>query len=179
MNHSKINVRYAKALFSLGKENNQIMSLHEDMCKIYALCGQSDDFMQLLDNPIITTSEKKEIFQGIFHSCISEIALDFLLLIAENNREMEIPGICRNFIDLVRTDQGIMPATVTTAEKLSGEILAQIRQNLEKDTGKKIELTDKVNPLLIGGMILRISDQQYDGSIATQLKKIKSAMLSK
>ncbi len=179
MNNSKINVRYAKALFSLGKEKGQIVTLHKDISGIYSLCSESEEFAHLLDNPVISTSQKKEIFREIFKDKVSELTLHFVLLVTENNRELELPGICRNFIDLVRVDQHILPAAVTTAEPLTPSTLEKVRQSLEKETGKKIELTEKVNPEIIGGMILRIEDQQYDGSIATQLKKIRAAMLSK
>jgi F-type H+-transporting ATPase subunit delta len=179
MNHSKINVRYAKALFSLGKENDQIKSLHKDIMSIYTLCSESADFVHFLENPIISTSQKKEIFQELFKDRLSELALRFILLVTENHREVEIPGICRHFIDLVRADLGILPASVTTTGQLSRATFEQIRESLIKETGKEIELTEKINPLIIGGMILRIEDQQYDGSIATQLKKIRTAMLAK
>ena len=179
MNHSKINVRYAKALFSIGKETGQIMTLHKDISGIFSLCSESDNFVQVLENPVISTTQKKEIFNKVFKDRVSELTLRFILLITENNREAEISGICRNFIDMVRADQGILPATVTSAEKLSSDILEQIRRSLINETGKEIELAEKVNPDIIGGIILRIEDQQYDGSIATQLKKIRAAMLSK
>jgi len=179
MNYSKINVRYAKALFSYGKEKGQIATLHKDISGIYSLCSESEEFARVLDNPVISTSQKKEIFREIFRDKVSELTLQFVLLVTENNRELELPGICRNFIDRVRVDQGILPAAVTSAEPLASATLEKIRQSLEKETGKKIELTEKVNPEIIGGMILRIEDQQYDGSIATQLKKIRAAMLSK
>ena len=179
MNLSKINVRYAKALFELGKEKNQLRNLHEDIVKISGLCRESKEFMNLLENPVLSVSQKKQVFLKIFQFSISDQALQFILLIAGNHREFEIPGICRNFIEMVRKDQGIIPATVTTARKLSENMLSQIKKNLEKETGKEIELMDKVNPSIIGGMILRLEDQQFDGSISTQLKKIKTAMLSK
>jgi F-type H+-transporting ATPase subunit delta len=179
MNHSIINVRYAKALFNLGKEKNLIRPLHKDILKIYTLCKNSEDFLHLLDNPVISSFQKKEIFQEIFKPHISELAMRFIQLVTENHREVEIPGICRNFIDRVRADQGILPASVTTAGKLTPGTLEQIQASLEKETGKEIELTEKVNPSIIGGMILRIEDIQYDGSIATQLKKIKTAMLAR
>jgi F-type H+-transporting ATPase subunit delta len=179
MNQSKINVRYAKALFELGKERNQIRNLHEDITKISVLCAKSTDFLNLLDNPILSVSQKKELFLKILKSSISELAMQFILLITEHHRDIEIPGICRNFLEMVRKDQGIMPAIVTTAGKLTQETLSQISESLEKETGKEIELLEKVNPSIIGGIILRLEDQQFDGSIATQLKKIKTAMLSK
>ena len=62
MNLSKINVRYAKALFELGKEKNQIRTLHEDMVRNSGLCRESNDFMNLLENPVLSVSRKKEIF---------------------------------------------------------------------------------------------------------------------
>jgi F-type H+-transporting ATPase subunit delta len=179
MDQSKITVRYARALFTLGKERGSINSLYKDIQTINSLFLNSGELQQILSNPVIRVSQKKSIINKILHDHVSDLALRFITLIADNKRETEIPGICRNFIDLVRSDQGIVPATVTTSGKLSDKTLLSIRKILEGETGKTIDLTDKVNPSIIGGMILRIKDQQYDGSISSQLKKIKSALLEK
>lgn len=80
---------------------------------------------------------------------------------------------------MVRRNKGIIPATVTTAVEMSPGILEQIRRILEQETGKTVELSGRVNSAILGGMILRIDDLQFDGSISTQLKKIKTAMLAK
>ncbi len=179
MDQSKITVRYARALFSLGKESGVIKSLYQDIQTINALFRQSEELQQVLSNPVIRVSQKKTIISKILQDHVGDMALRFIFLITDNKRETEIPGICRNFIDLVRADQGIIPATVTTYGHLSEESLFSIRKILEHETGKTIELSDKINPSIIGGMILRIKDQQYDGSISSQLKKIKSAFLEK
>lgn len=179
MNHCKINVRYAKAMYELAKENDRIDTVYRDTDLVFRLCRESDDFIQLLQNPVIKTSQKKSIIREILHPHMDEFSLRFFLLITENNREAEIPGICRNLMNRIRTGHGIVPATVTTAEPLTEEIVALIRQNLEKETGKQVELTTIVNPALLGGIIMRIEDKQYDGSISTMLKKIKSAILAK
>ena len=179
MNNCKINVRYAKAMYELAKEKGQIETVYRDTDLVYRLCRESVDFGQLLNNPIIKASQKKSIIREILHPHIEEFSLRFFLLIVENNREADIPGICRNLMDRIRTGHGIIPATVTTAEVLKVETVNQIRQNLEKETGKRIELTTLVDSALLGGMILRIEDKQYDGSISNQLKKIKSAILAK
>lgn len=179
MDHSKITVRYARALFSVGMENGLTDRLYQDIQTINALFLQSEEIQQTLSNPVIRVSQKKTIISKILHPRVDDMALRFIILIINNKRETEIPGICRNFIDLVRTHQGIIPATVITAGKLSDEILSSIRKNIENETVKSVELTDKVNPSIIGGMILRMKDQQYDGSISGQLKKIKSALLEK
>ncbi len=177
MDHSKIAVRYAKALFSLGRESGQIKNLHVDFQTIFNLCRSSEDFVKFLENPLVRTSGKKAALQKMLQPHISALAMDFILLIADNKREMEIPAICRNFIDLVRSELGIIPATITTAAELGENTLDTICRILEKETGKTVELSGKVNSSIIGGMIVKIEDYQFDGSISTQLKKVKSAML--
>jgi len=179
MNQSKINVRYAKAFFSLARDAGEMTALHDDMKKVYALCRDSEDFMQLLHNPVVNVSQKKQILKDLLKPHVHEMTLRFILLIAENNRETELPGICRNFTEMVRRNKGIIPATVTTAVEMSPGILDQIRRILEQETGKTVELSGRVNSAILGGMILRIDDLQFDGSISTQLKKIKTAMLAK
>jgi len=179
MNQSKITVRYAKAFFSLAKDSGEIETLHRDIEMVYRLCHQSEDFYQLLQNPVIKTAQKKSILQEILKPHIHDVTLRFLLLITGKNRETEIPGICRNIIDRVREERGIVPATVTTAQEMKPAILEEIRLNLERETGKIVELTHKMNPAILGGMILRVGDLQFDGSISTQLKKVKSTLLAK
>ena len=179
MNQSKINVRYAKALFSLGEELGLTDKLRDDVEFVETLCRESAAFIQLLENPVVSISKKKAVVQAILKPYVSDLGLRFFLLIIEKQREANIPGISRNFLDLVRTSRGIVPALITTAGKLSEDTLTAIRKSLEAETGMIIELTDKVNPGLIGGMVIRIVDKQYDGSVATRLKKVKSALLGK
>ncbi len=174
MDKSKINVRYARALFLTGKEQNQIEILYDDVVRISNLCRHSVDFTKLLDNPVINVSKKKIILRELLQSHVCDLTLRFVLLVTDHQREGEIPGICRNFISLVKTDRGIVSATVTAARDLSEDMLSKIRLELEQETGKIVELTGKTEPALIGGMIVRIEDLQYDGSIAAQLKKIKA-----
>lgn len=177
MNQSKITVRYAKAFFALAKEKDQMDLLSRDMTKVYNLCNESPDFLLLLESPVIKTSRKTELIRQIFQPHVTELTLRFLILIAENKREVHLPGICRDFLDFVRKEQGISTAVVTTATRLSAATLEKIREQLAKESGVRIELTEKVNPAIIGGMILRIDDRQLDASVATQLKKIKSRLL--
>ena len=104
-------------------------------------------------------------------------SLNFLILIIENKREKYIPGIFRNLEDLYRQEEGIQKALLTSSQPLNDSIVLEITQILEKEFKSKVELSQKVNPELIGGFVLRIGDQQYDASIITQLKKIKEQLL--
>ena len=177
MDESLITVRYAKAFFSLAKEKQLLEPLKSDIETIASVCNQSVEFNLLLESPIVKVSKKADIISTIFKGHIHELTLKFLMLVTENKRETHIPGICRNFLALYRDGQGIKSATVTTASKISSATLEKVQAVMEKEFNTKIELTEKVNPSLIGGMILRVDDKQLDASIATQLKKIKTKFL--
>jgi len=105
MDESAITVRYAKALFSLSKEKNQLFSLKEDMDLISSVCNQSEDFILLLKSPVVKTSEKVHIIRLIFHEKISPLSLQFLELVTQNKREVFIPSICRNILTLIRKEK--------------------------------------------------------------------------
>lgn len=177
MDQSKINIRYAKAFFSLAKEKNLSGELQKDAGLISSVCSSSSDFMLLIESPVIPTSEKKKVLKAIFEGKINLYSLNFLLLIAENRREKHIPGIFRGLEELYRKDQGIKTAVLTTATPLNEAIADQIRKSLESEFGGKVDLSQKFDKELIGGFVLRVDDSQYDASISSLLKKIKEKLL--
>jgi F-type H+-transporting ATPase subunit delta len=177
MNESIINVRYARALFSLAKEKGLLETTKADIETVVEVSNKSDEFRLFLESPVVKTSKKINLLNQIFSGSIHELTLNFLILITENRRETLIPDICRNFLDLLRKDMGIKTAVITTATPLPGETLKKARVILEKEFNTKIELSGKVNPEILGGIVLRVEDRQYDASIASQLKKIKTTFL--
>ncbi|HDR51482.1 MAG TPA: ATP synthase F1 subunit delta, partial [Mariniphaga anaerophila] len=115
MDESAITVRYAKAVFSLAKENDQLSSLKNDAELIAAVCSQSADFNRFLKNPVAKTSEKIRLIRLIFKKKIDELSLNFLTLITQNKREEFIPAVCRNILSLIREEKNIKTAVLTTA----------------------------------------------------------------
>ena len=103
--------------------------------------------------------------------------LHLLLLIVHNKREVYIPGICRNFLGLIRKDQNIKSAVLITASEMSGSTIKKVGTLLEKELKAKVELSSKVDNEIIGGLVIRLDDTQYDASVATQIKKIKQKLL--
>ncbi|MDX9908833.1 MAG: ATP synthase F1 subunit delta [Mariniphaga sp.] len=177
MNYSAISVRYAKALFMLGKEKNLLSSIKEDMDYIAAVCNQSVDFKEFLKNPVVQSSKKTQIIKRIFETKISELSLRFLELIVKNKREVFIPMISLNVLDLIRKEKNIKTALLITASELDEKLLVKTKKILEKELGTKVDLTARTSPHIIGGIILQIDGKQYDASIATQIKKLKKEML--
>lgn len=177
MDHSAITVRYAKAFYSLAKEKNKLENLKTDIELVSSVCKTSSDFILLLKSPVIKTSKKIEVISSVFSGKLNQLTLDFLQLITKNKREINIPGICLNFLSLTRKDQNIKSAVLTTATEIDANTIEKIRKLLEKEIDAKIELSTQSNMEILGGMILRIDDKQYDASVATQLKKIKQTLL--
>ncbi len=177
MDISTIRVRYAKAFFSLAKEKNRLETFKTDIEKVSNVCSSSGDFIHLLESPVIPSSKKKELITKIFNTEINPLTLNFLLLILQNNREEYIPGICHNFLELIRKDQNIKSATLVTATEMDPKAIDKIKTLLEKELKATVELNSQVDPEIIGGLILRIDDNQYDASVTTQLRKIKQELL--
>ncbi|MDP2337242.1 MAG: ATP synthase F1 subunit delta [Bacteroidota bacterium] len=177
MDQSKINVRYAKAFFTLAKEKGLTTELRKDAGLIAAVCTTSGDFLLLLESPVVKISKKVNAIQSIFEGKVNDFSLNFLVLITENKREINIPGIFRNLEDLYRREEGIKTAVLTSAQPLDEALVLHIRQILEKEFDAKVELSQKVNDELLGGFVLRVDDNQYDASISTQLKNIREQLL--
>jgi len=177
MNQSAITVRYAKAFFSLAKEKNLQETLKSDIELIFSVCEKSSDFVMLLESPVVKTMKKVELFTLIFGEKIHSYTFNFLKLIAEKKREAYIPNICLYFLSLIRKEQNIKTAVLTTASEIEVDTVKKIEKLIEKKLNAKVELSSKVNPNIIGGLILRLEDKQCDASVATQLKKIKQTLI--
>jgi len=177
MDQSIINVRYAKAFFSLAKEKGLMEELQKDAFLVSSVCNSISDFMVLIESPVISTSGKIKAIKSIFQGKVNPFSLNFLVLITENRREKFIPGIFRNLEELYRKSQGISTAVLTTAVPMDDALVEQIRQSLESEFGGKVELSQMIDKELIGGFVLRMDDSQYDASIAAQLKRIKERLL--
>jgi len=177
MDESAISVRYAKAVFNLGQEQNMLSLLKNDMELISEACKQSKEFNQLLSSPVIQVSKKISLFRQIFSHSVIAVTMNLLELLAKNKREIFLESICRNVLAMIRKEKNIKTAVITTAKELDQENLRQIIKILEKELGAEVELTEKVNQKIIGGLILSIDDKQYDASVATRIKKIRQELI--
>ncbi|MCY1721703.1 ATP synthase F1 subunit delta [Prolixibacteraceae bacterium Z1-6] len=177
MDQSTITVRYAKAFFSTAKEKNLLDVLKADIELVSDICHNSQELILLLESPVVKTSKKSALIAAIFKGKVNQLTMNFLLLITQNKREVHIPGICRNFLELTRKDQNIKSAVLTTASEINSETIKKVEEMLGKELKATIELSTQINPDILGGLVLRLDDKQYDASVATQLKKIEQNLL--
>ncbi len=177
MNHSKISVRYAKALFLLAKEEGLIDKIKNDIVFVKLISETVDEFSLLIESPVVGSKQKKIALKAIFEKSVNKITLDFLNLVVDNKRELFINDMCRNFLDLVRKNKGIKLANFITASQVDSELLNKVKALSEDYFKTKIELSSEVDKKLIGGYVLRVDDKQFDASVESKLKKIKRELL--
>lgn len=178
MNQSKISVRYAKALFQLALEKNQLDEVYADIKMVDQALKDFAQFGAYLKSPVVKPSQKLALIKKAFEGNISNISLGFLGLIVENKRENQLEDVIRRFFDVVREHKGIKSAVITTASPLNDQMKEKFLALLSSIYKTGIDLTVMQNPALIGGFILKVEDQQYDASVATGLNRIKTTLLT-
>jgi len=177
MNQSQIAIRYAKALFFLAKEKNKLDSIKKDILLINETLNSSTELEKILEHPVIKPSQKIKVLKSIFKDEIDTISLSFLEIIVQNNREIYIKRILRNFIDFYKKNQEIQSVLLTTAYKLDKEETEHLTNAIEKKLKSKIELNVKVDQSIVGGIILQINDKELDMSVLRQLIRFKTSLL--
>jgi len=176
MNESKISVRYAKALFALGKEENSLNELKSDMELLYVCIGEVSELQFILSSPLIKSAEKARLFRSAFEGAFSPLSITFTNLVFENRREDYLGGISRYFLTLLKKEQGILDAELVSAAPVTDPVRQSIVQLIEKKFKAHVELAEKTEPGLIGGFILRVGDQQLDASLSGKLKRIRTSL---
>ena len=178
MNDSLITVRYVKALYQLA-EDSGIQNAVKDDIKIFLSCiNELPEFVDFLNNPLLKTSEKRKLIDELFKNRIEDLSLNFLHLLIENRREIHLLNICHYFNSYYRKKIGIKEASITTATPLSKSHKKEIFDFITRKFKVKINLSEQIDPSIIGGFVLRIEDQQINASLGAQLKKIKRELIN-
>lgn len=178
MNYSKIGVRYAKAILNVAIEKKLLEEVKTDMLFLDSLVVTVPEFQQVMLSPVIKPSEKQTIFNAALAKNISELSLQFINLLIVHRRENRLRDIIRNFIDQYREYKGILSATLITPVSIDESSRKKIAELLQKKYEKNIELTPKIDPSILGGFILQVSDLQYDSSVQTHLKKVRQELIN-
>jgi len=178
MNHSKIAVRYAKALFLTATETNRLEEQTKDIRFLDTFMKTTSEFGWLINSPVIANSAKEKIFTKVFSGSVGADTLRFLQLLLNNNRESHLPAICRNYLDVYRGSKGIQSAHFQTAVEMDEATLVQVKKIAESYFSTIVELFPESDPALIGGFVLRVGDKQIDSSVSTKLEKLRRGLIN-
>lgn len=165
-------IRYAKATLSLAQEQELEAKVNEDMKSIANAISESSELAQMLSNPVVKSSDKKEVLSKIFKGITANTnsVIDALI---SNKRLTLLPEVAASYNNLFDQLRDSQVATVTTAAPLSKELEAKVLSKVKELTGKEAEVENIIDESIIGGFILRVGDIQYNASIANKLDKLK------
>ncbi|WP_187262168.1 ATP synthase F1 subunit delta [Pontibacter beigongshangensis] len=174
MSDIRVASRYAKSLIELAAEKNVLEQVQADLQLFSQVLSQNRDFKLLLQNPIIQSDKKLVILNSVFGKKVNPLTLSFFEIITRKRREPILEAVAVEFENQYNILKEIQPATVTSATKLTPALREQIIMQLTVQTGKSIQLIEKVDSSLIGGFVLRVGDKQYDSSVRHSLNKLRN-----
>ena len=165
--------RYAKSLLKLAAEKGVDAAVYNDMKLVAMTCHENRDLELLLKSPIVKVDKKITILEAIFKEQVNAISLSFLNIITKKKRENFLYEIAIEYQNQYKFKHAIVTATVTTATGLDADMKSAVLKLIKGSADSEVELIERTDVDLIGGLILRIGDNQYDGSLQRRLNDLK------
>ena len=166
--------RYATALFSAGSKQNQLEAIEKDLIKFQSALKKDEVLKEFIDNPINKRSLKAStLLLASKKLALSPPASNFLGLLAENGRLQKLNSVINSYKIIMAAYRGDLPCVVTTAKPLDSADQQELKKTLQAfaKKGETIKIELKVDPTIIGGMVVSIGDKYVDMSVATKIKK--------
>jgi F-type H+-transporting ATPase subunit delta len=163
---------YANALFEVASENDVTDDVREQLGQFADELDENRDLQVFLFSPYFSSQEKKDGISKIVDGA-DERFLNFLELLAERHRMPAIFRIRRAYDALWRTENKLLPVTVTSAVELDEGLVEGLGKRIEEQTGKKVELTSKVDSDVLGGLVLQVGNMVLDASIRNRLEQLR------
>ena len=166
---------YGDAFFSLCCEENEagIKDYLEELTELSKVFSENPEFIKLMSTPTVTLDEKLSLLEDIAKAGnISELTANLLCLLAEKGRMNCFAGIVKRFRELYNEKFKLAEITVTASAPLSDKMKNEIAEKMSKVIGKTVTINERVNPSIIGGVIIDYGSRRYDGSVKARLNEL-------
>ncbi|MBN2340904.1 MAG: ATP synthase F1 subunit delta [Deltaproteobacteria bacterium] len=171
--------RWAKALFLLAEQENMLLAVTKEVDRVADAWNSSDELQAAMSNPMLDSKVRTSIFMEVVDKlAVSKTTRNFFSLLNEKKRVSEISAISRELQMLADKKENRIRAEVVSAAPVNETVVASIKAAIEASTRKTVVVSKRVDESLIGGIVTRVGDLVYDGSIRTQLNRIKEDMLN-
>jgi F-type H+-transporting ATPase subunit delta len=174
MADARVASRYVRSLLGLAVEQKALEAVHDDMLMFDRVCDSNRDFLVMMRSPVIKHELKRDILEKLFKQRVHPLTWAILDIITRKNRESLLPAIADSFHKAYNEHNGIGFASVISTVPLDAKLKAEIEKVAQQLSNRsKTELEEKVDPSLVGGVILNVGDKQIDASIASKLRVLK------
>lgn len=169
--------RYAVALFDLAAEAGSVSAVEADLEKLDSAVRESRELAAVLRNPEISRDQFARLMTGMGeYLSLSPLTTRFLGVLASNRRVSELPAMIRAFRLIAANQRGEVQAEVASAHPLSETQITTLETKLRAREGRTVKLSSRVDPSLLGGLVVTIGSQRIDSSIRTRLNSLAQAM---
>lgn len=172
MSGSRAAIRYAKAVLSLATDQKSAEAVSNDMKAISNAIAQSEDLRQMLQSPVVRSSDKKAVLTQVFNEA-NVTTTNLIDTLISNKRLALLNDVAASYTQLYDQMRGTQVATVTTAVALTDDLKSKVLAKVKELTGKDAEVKSIIDESILGGFILRVGDIQYNASISNKLNKLK------
>jgi F-type H+-transporting ATPase subunit delta len=170
--------RYAKAMFDIGSQQGDLTKLGQDIRSLAKAMNESKELQSVLTNPALRRADRRRVVDGLLQSIgVQTASRNMVYILLEGERLANVPGISRALDEMIEAKAGRVTAEVTSAKPLDPSQLSQINAALEKLSGKKVSVTTRQDPELLGGVVAKVGDTVYDGSLRTQLRTLRDELI--
>jgi F-type H+-transporting ATPase subunit delta len=169
--------RYAAALFELADEQKQVDQVAGDLTRLKAMIGGSADLQKLLRSPVISRESQGKAMAAVAAGAgFGDLAKRFVALVASNRRLFALADMIDAFLTELARRRGEIRAEVTAAQALTDKQQAALSESIRRVVGGKVAIDVKVDPALIGGMIVKVGSRMVDSSLKSKLQRLQLAM---
>jgi len=169
--------RYAAALFELADERHALDDVAGDLRELRAMLQNSGDLARLLRSPVLSREQQGKAIAALAEQAgMSNLTRDFLAVVAANRRLFAAPAMIEAYLRQLAARRGEVTAEVTVAQPLSDARQAALTEQLRRAVGARVSVDIRVDPALLGGMIVRVGSRLVDSSLSSRLQRLRLAM---
>lgn len=169
--------RYAVALFEVASESGVIGTIEADLEMLEKALAESADLRSLIANPKVSRGQLGAVMEALCTRLgLSPLAVRFVGVLAGNRRLPALPSIIRAFAAIAAAHRGEVQAEVASAHALNEAQIAQLETRLRAREGRSVKLATRIDPALLGGLVVTIGSRRIDSSIRTRLNSLAKAM---
>lgn len=167
-----ISHRYARAIFGAALEENKLPRVAADMEGLAALIQADPSFLHFLVTPEVLTDGKQEFIRTIFGARLDPMTTNFLILLVDKGRIVHLAEICEDMRRLFEDHQGVLRAEVFSAVALDAQQEARLKKELDRLTGKNVQLKKRLDPSVLGGVVVHLGSKIIDRSLRRGLREL-------
>ena len=168
--------RYAQALFEVGEETQTTNELYKELSELVVILNENKDLYNFLKSPLIGREDKKNVMKNIFENQLSDNMNNFLKIVIDKDRMSAIENIKESYKNLLNDKNNILEGTVVTAVSLNEQEIKDLEKNLSIKYNKNVTLNNVVDETILGGVLVKLGNEEIDGTVKTRLAKIKNQL---